>query len=367
VTPSFYRASIRAITSESIHFFTTNFTMSTKINKGILTSQKVVPVSADIVFGINTTNSVDWTEYQPIDENRIFNVNQTGHNLRVGIKFISPNRSLIEPVAYDEYGPYSSNLYVNTIDFDFVNSSGTTNDYHFKITLYDDVGLNNEIFSAYSSDSSDGFSADGSAIPAGGVSISHGNTSNILFSVPGASNITCNTYYFVKVEYIYDTAFETFSDDTSFVASCTSSFIDNIDFDFANNEAGANYYHFRIKFYQDLERTNEYLTAFSGNDRSGWFVDDAQIPEDGVLVASGETVNVVYRPTSTDFSTGSIYYLTIEAHDGTDYVFASNSYTFQVRDVQSAEYCGGYMDVPIVKNFGLMFELDNNEFVTLNI
>jgi len=367
ISPSFYRASIRAITSESVHFFTTNFTMSTKINKGIITSEKVVPVSADIVFGINTTNSVDWTEYQPVDENRIFTIGQTGHNLRVGIKFISPNRSLIEPVAYDEYGPYDSNLYVNTVDFDFTNSSGVTRDYHFKVSLYTDIDLRYEVFSAYSFDSPDGFSADSIAIPENGVEIPHGTTSNILFSVPGSANITCNTFYFVKIEYIYDTTFETFSSNTSFVASCTSSFIDNIDFDFTNNEAVENYYHFRIKFYQDIERTSEYLTVFSGNDRSGWFVNDIQIPEAGVSVPTGESVNVVYRPTSTDFNTGSIYYLTIEAHDGTDYVFASNSYTFQTRDIQSTEYCGGYADVPIVKNFGIMFELDNNEFITLNI
>jgi len=341
--------------------------MPTKINKGIITSQKVVPVSADIVFGINTTNSVDWTEYQPVDENRIFNINQTGHNLRIGIKFISPSRSLIEPVAYDEYGPYASNLYVNTIDFDFTNITGTTNDYHFRIKLYSDVDLTDEVFSAYSSDSSDGFSADSIAIPSGGVEIATGVTSNILFSVPGSANITCDTFYFVKIEYIYDTNFSTFSADYSFVASCTSSFIDNIDFDFSNDGFVINNYHFRIKFYQDRERTNEYLTVFSGNNRSGWFVRDVQIPEDGALVNPGDVVAVSYRPTPTDFSTGTIYYLTIEAHDGTDYVFASNSYTFQTRDVQSTEYCGGYADVPIVKNFGIMFELDNNEFVTLNI
>jgi hypothetical protein len=223
------------------------------------------------------------------------------------------------------------------------------------------------VFSAYSADSPNGFSADGVAIPEEGVEITSGSTSNILFSVPGTANITCDTYYFVKIESIYDTSFETFSDDDSFIAQCTSSFIDDIEFDFTNSEAAASYYHFRIKFYKDPERTDEYLTTFSGNDRSGWFVDDVPIPEEGALVASGETVSVLYRPDVTDFTTGVIYYITIEAHDGADYVLASNSYTFQVRDVQSTEYCGGYADVPIVKNFGIMFELDNNEFITLNI
>jgi len=341
--------------------------MPSRIERGIITSRKVIPVSADIVFGINITNSIDWTEYQPVDENRIFNVTQTGTNLRVGIKLISPNRSLIEPVEFDEYGPYNSNLFVNTIDFSLENNTGTTNSYHFRITLYEDAALLNPVFSAYSLDSSEGFSVNSIAIPEEGVVIGHGAAEDMLFAVPGFANIVCNTYYFVKIEYIYDSEFVVLSNDDSFIASCTASFIDTVDFNFTNNEGTSNYYHFRIKFYQDLERTSEYLTVFSGNDRSGWFVEDVQIPEDGSSVSAGESVNVVYRPTPTDFPVGTIYYLTIEAHDGGDYVFASNSYTFQVRDIQSTESCGGYEDVPIVNNFGIMVELDNNEFVTLNI
>lgn len=366
-TPSFHNATIRAITTEAIHFFTTNFALSSRINKGIITSQKIVPVAADVVFGINTTNSIDWTEYQEVDENRVFNVNQVGENLRIGIKLISPSRSVVEPTVFDEYGPYNTNLYVNTVDLDFTNNTGSTHNYHFRVTLYSDVGLTNEVYSAYSSDSSDGFNVDGEAIPSSGVSINDGETVNLLFSVPGSANITCNTYYYVKVEYIYGASFVVISNTYSFVSSCTSTFIDTIDFNFSNDDVASNYYHFRIKFYEDPERINEYKTVFSGNDRSGWFVDDVQIPEAGALIASGDTVNVVYRPTATDFSTNVIYYLTIEAHDGTEYVFASNSYTFQTRDVVSSEACGGYMDVPIVKNFGIMLELDDNEFVTLNI
>lgn len=366
-TPVFHRASIRAITSESIHFFTTNFVMPTRLNKGIITSQQVLPVAADIVFGVNTTNSVDWTEYQEVDENRVFNINQTGHNLRVGIKLISPNRTSIIPTTFDEYGPYDSLLYVNTVDFDLTNKTGTTNNYHFKVSLYKDILLQEEVFSAYSADSPDGFSVDGVAIPEGGVSISNNSTANVLFTVPGSANIECEKFYFVQIEYIYDADFILYSNDRSFVASCTSSFIDTINFDFTNDGINADYFHFRIKFYQDPERTNEYATVFSGNDRTGWMVDDYLIPEDGALVAPAQTVNVVYRPDPDDFDSASIYYLTIEAHDGEDYVFATNFYTFQTRDVQSKESCGEYEDVPIVKNFGIMFELDNNEFITLNI
>ena len=367
ITPVFTRASIRSVSSESIHFFTTNFVMPSRVEKGILTSQKIVPVSADVVFGINTTNSIDWTEYQEVDENRLFNINQSGENLRVGIKLISPSRSTISPTAFDEYGPYSSELYVNTIDFDFTNETSTTGSYHFRITLYEDVNQNLPIFTAYSANSSDGFSVDGESIPSDGALINAGETVQVLFSVPGSADITCNNYYYVKTEYIKGGSSYVLDRTHSFVASCTASFVDNVDFNFTNEDTSTNDYHFRVKFYSDSERTNLYTTQFSGNNRSGWFVDDIVIPEDGANVVPGQTVNVVYRPDADDFDSNVIYYLTIEAHDGSDYVFETNAYTFQLRDVSSTEYCGGYSDVPIVKNFGIMVELNDNEFVTLNI
>ena len=368
VTPVFRRANIRTVTSEAIHFFTTNFVMPSRLKKGILTSQKIVPVSADVVFGLNTTNSIDWTEYEEVDENRLFNINQIGENLRVGIKLISPSRSLIQPSVTPEYGPYISELFTNTIDFSVTNNTGSTNNYHFKVLLYSDVSLSNLVYSAYSMDSPEGFNVDGEQVPEDGVSIIDGNSVNVLFAVPGSANLTCNEFYYVKTQYIYDEDFIIVSDEGTFVTSCTASFVDIIDFNFTNNESISNDYHFRIKFYNNLERTSEFLTEFSGNNRSGWFVDNVQIPEDGVSVSPGESVNVVYRPDVNDFDTNKIYYLTIEAHDGSSYVFEENSYTFQLRDVQSTESCGGYFeDVPIVKNFAVMIELEDNEFVTLNL
>ena len=83
----------------------------------------------------------------------------------------------------------------------------------------------------------------------------------------------------------------------------------------------------------------------------------------------GETVNVVYRPDLDDFETATNYYLSIDAWDNNqaEYVFTNSSYTFQARDATSLVYCGGYADVPVVKNFGIMLELEDNQFVTLNL
>ena len=274
------------------------------------------------------------------------------------------------PTDFDEYGPYNTLLYVNTIDFDFINETGIAQDYHFKITLYADIDLKDTVFEGYSFNDQTGFSVDGDTIPVAGTNIDSGEQVKVLYTVPGGSNIRCNTYYFVKIETIANAPvgdFELYSDSYAFIAGCSTSFVDIIDFNFTNTENSTTDYHFRIKFYTDPERTNEFLTVFSGNDLSGWFANDVQIVEAGVSVDTKEQVNIVYRPDLTLFDSNQIYYLTIEAHDGISYVFTSNSYTFRADDIQSLEYCGGYLDVPIVKNFALMFELANNQFVTLNI
>ena len=370
ISPTLHRISIQAVTADAVHFFTTNFIMPSRVTQGIITSQKILPVSADIVFGLNTTNSIDWSDYQIIEENRLFNINQIGTDMRVGIKFLTPSIGTYSPSSFGEYGPYDSELFVNTVDFTFSNNTGSDNNYFFKITLYSDINMSEEIYQAYSYTSPDGFSADGIVLPEAGITIDDGDNVNVLFTVPGSVGITCNTYYFVKVEATYQPVteiFDTLLEGYSFVMGCSSSFIDIIDFNFKNTSTSHNDYNFRIKFYDDSERTNLFMTVFSGNNRDGWFADDVQISEDGVGVNPNQTVNIIYRPDVSDFVAQKTYYLTIDAYDGSSYVYTNSSYTFQVRDTSSEIYCGGYYDIPIVKNFGLMFELDNKEQITINL
>jgi len=375
ISPTFHNAAIKAITAEAVHFFTTNFVMTGRVHKGILTSQKLVPVSADVIYGINTTNSIDWNDYQIVDENRLFNVNQIGENVRIGIKLLSPSRDFSEAPSFDEYGPYNSDVFVNTIDFGVLNNTGSSQDYHFRITLYDDVNLENEVYSAYSFENQEGFSANAEKIDSDGISIPNNSEAVVLFTVPGSANITCNTYYFVKIEDIYDFdtegdgTFNLISNDSTYISSCSSSFVDVIDFNFTNNESISGSFDFRIRFYNNAERTSIYKTVFSQNDQSGWFADNVAFPYTGLPLVSGETSNIVYRPELEEFESGVNYYLSIDAWENgqSQYVYSNNSYTFQARDVTSLIYCGGYSDVPVVKNFGIMLELEDNQFVTLNL
>ncbi len=365
ISPSLRNVLIRLISGEAVHFFTTNFVLPSRMTKGILTSQKFVPVSADIVFGINTTNSVDWTEYQIIDENRLFDVTQFGENMRVGIRFITPDRSALLPTDFDEYGPYGTDIFINTIDFVFTNT-GPAGEFNFRITLYEDINMTIPVFEAFSSTDQDNFSADSEAFPADGKEVASNASTRILYTVPGYANINCDTYYFVKIESYDNTSFDTLSDDHSFISGCSASFVDIIDFEFRNESTTANF-HFRIQFYSNAERTNLYRTEFSGNNREGWTSNSADIPEGGVEIVNGATANISFEPDLSDFSSNTLYYITIDTYNGNVFELSSNSYTFQAHDASSLIYCGPYFDVPIVYNFGLMFEMLGNELLTLNL
>jgi len=366
ISPSLHRVTVKSVTSQAVHFFTTNFILGSKLTKGILTSQKLIPVSADIIFGVNTTDSVDFTDYHIIDENRIFNVNQIGENMRVGIRFITPARSGLQAMEFDEYGPYNTNLFINTIDFLFKNTGDVAN-YHFRIRLYNDVNLTGLVFSASSADETLGWSIDSETFPIIGKPISTNGSSRVLFTVPGAANIKCNTFYFVKIEAFDGTDFTTVLDTNSFIAGCSASFIDTIDFEFTNTFVATKNFDFRIRFYEDAERTTLFKTVFSGNDQTGWLVSNTVISQEGVQLTESESVNVLFRAVLTDFEANRLYYLTIDAFDGSNFILQSNSFTFTARDITSLIYCGAYTDVPVVKNFGLLFELENKEFLTLNL
>jgi hypothetical protein len=124
---------------------------------------------------------------------------------------------------------------------------------------------------------------------------------------------------------------------------------------------------FRIRFYNDGERTDLEHTYYSGNDTTGWTVNGSSIPASGFSIDPGEDVSVLFEPSSNSIETRTVYYLSIDSFDGAEFTNSSNSYTFMANDEDSLVYCGPYVGVPVVKNFGMMFELVNNELLKLNL
>lgn len=372
LSPSLRSVVVRSIASQATHFFTTNFVLPSRVKSGILTSTKMIPVAADIIFGIDTNNSTDFRDYQIVDENRIFTTDgrQVGSSLRVGIKLLTPSKG--ETIAQDfgEYGPYSTALFFNAIDWSYTNDATSDDTFHFRVSFFDasDFSLSSPIYQAYSGDDADGFSDDGEVFQTTGALIEAGDTSSFSFVPVGETPIKCNTYYFVKVEVRNGSGtWTTIFDNRSFIEACGTTFVDEIDFDFTN-EGLTKDYNFRIRFYDNPERTDLFLTAYSGNDQTGWtYEDGSAFSSTGVNIPGGSTFTISYAPSLSLFETGKVYYLSIDAFDGTRFVNNSNSFTFKARNVDSGIYCGPYVDVPVVKNFAIMFELEGNQFVTLKV
>ncbi|NJL70324.1 MAG: hypothetical protein HC888_01340 [Candidatus Competibacteraceae bacterium] len=364
VSPTLEQVVVRTVTAESIEFFTTNFALPSDMKQGIFVAQDLLPVEGKIVYGITTADSVNWLDYQEVDPNRLFNVEKLGSNLRVGIRLRSPSRSILLPSDFDEYGPYSTVVFVNIVDFNYTNS-GPAADHNFRVTFYEDADLTQKVYEADSGVDAENFSVDGVAMTTGGITLSTLQNASVIFSVPGTASLRCNEFYFVRVVAYTSDSETVILDDRSFVSGCSASFIDNIDFSFTNTGAAADY-HFRVRFYEDGERTMLYRTEFSGNNRTGWTVDGVPIPEVGENAGTGVSVDVSYTPDLRQFDPNKVYYLTIDAFDGSTFSLASNSYTFLASDAEELIYCGPYTNVPVVKNFGLIFSLADFKEVHLN-
>jgi len=73
-----------------------------------------------------------------------------------------------------------------------------------------------------------------------------------------------------------------------------------VSFDFVNADPsmGGNY-HFRVNFYNDVNKTKLVYSAFSLADNKRWFLDDdyfSQLSTDGIDVSVNETVSIIYDP-----------------------------------------------------------------------
>ncbi len=369
LSPSLKSVVIKSVASDSVHFFTTNFVLPSRIKSGIVTSTKLLPVAADVVFGINTNNSVSFADYQIVDENRIFTTSalQSGNNLRVGIRFITPTRFEPSDFLGDPYGPYGTNALFNAIEWNFVNPDAKENTFNFKVYFYDDVEMKDLIYLADSSNSVFGFSADGEIFSTGGERFISKQQRSFSFTPTGANPLKCSTYYYIKVEAYNSQKTLTVLDGEAFIQSCGSTFVDNINFDFNNNSESSDNYHFRIRFYNNAERTDLQYTAFSANDFNNWSVNGNDFGLDGVFLNPGKTASINYKPILSNIEPGKLYYLSIDVYDGNTFSNNSNSFTFRANDLNSNIYCGSYSDVPVVKNFSIMFELENNEFVNFKV
>lgn len=354
-SPKLYRVNVRGLTRSAVHFFTTNFILPSKMNKGIITANTVIPVAADIVVGVDTNDSTDFSTYQPIELNRLFTLgpDQTGLNLRIGIKLISPLQVVNQTTDLEEYDEYGLATYNNVIEFSYTADEDAN--YGFAVQFYTDADMTDLATTLYTGTTPSAWSVDGAEMEAEGIELQDGDTVKVIAGVKGNAAIRCNQFYYVKLLASKDNgALVEFDSGLPFVSGCHPNFVDYLEFPFVNMGATGNF-HFRAKFYSNVTRTELVQTFYSGLDQSGWTVNGANIGVSGFPVTSGNDVTVGFLAEGLD---AGVYYLAVDAFNGSEFETVSNSYYIRITDSDET-YCGEYMNVPIVKDLVAMIEIDD--------
>jgi hypothetical protein len=143
--------------------------------------------------------------------------------------------------------------------------------------------------------------------------------------------------------------------------------VDYIEFYFTNGGSSDKNFHFRIRFYEDDTLVNLYYTVESRYDQDRWLVGNTDpIPVAGYYILIGQEVLVSYFPDISVFQPNRAYYLIIDVWDGTSYTSTSSGHEFMVTSGGSS-VCDKYGYLPQVKNFAVLFEMEDNSKIMLNL
>lgn len=220
LSPTLTSVTIRNLTTQASHFFTTNFIMSSRAIKGLLTANTFIPVSADVVFGINTKNSVDFGDYQIIEPNRLFTTTQGqfGEDFRIGVKLLSPGIPQLSQTS-NPGDPYDASTFVCTVAFAYENTDVTYKNFHFRVRFYNDPFRTQLIYTFFTGNDQTGWShgAGDDTFPANGLTIGASETATISFEP--ADRIETNQRWYVTIDAWDGSSFETVLDDRSYICS----------------------------------------------------------------------------------------------------------------------------------------------------
>ena len=223
VSPSLTSVVLRNLTTQASHFFTTNFVVPSRPIKGLLTSNTFIPVSADIVFGINLQNSTDFGDYQIIEPNRLFTTaqGQFGDNFRIGARLLSPATPQISATVSLPGDPYDEGSFDCTIEFDYTNSTAYTDSFHFRVKFFNDILRTQLIHTFFSGNDQTGWShgSGDNTFPGAGISVTSGTTATIQFEP--LDKVSSTQKWFITIEAWDGSFFETIDDNNSFIcAAC---------------------------------------------------------------------------------------------------------------------------------------------------
>jgi hypothetical protein len=220
ISPSLTSVVIRNLTTQASHFFTTNFVLPSRPIKGLLTANTYIPVTADVIFGINTKDSVNFADYQIIEPNRLFTTvqGQFGKNMRIGVKLLSPAIPQISATTTSD-DPYDAGSYTCDVSFDYTNLDIVSKDLHFRVRFYNDLYRTQLIYTFFSGNDQTGWSygSGDNTFPSGGVSVGASVTQSVSFSP--IDQVASNQKWYLTIDSFDGSDFETVSNDKSYVCS----------------------------------------------------------------------------------------------------------------------------------------------------
>jgi len=101
VTPVVVNLSITYSTKLAVYFFTTKFSLrnNSDLKTGFLVADVTEPQNTEVQFGISSKNSGDWTDYDVVELDKFFSLNNL-ENIKVGIKFTSYGDNIPEVAEF---------------------------------------------------------------------------------------------------------------------------------------------------------------------------------------------------------------------------------------------------------------------------
>jgi hypothetical protein len=366
--PIMQQISIESLTNSTSQFITTTFVLPSPVKRGILSMDKLVPVSAMIVPCLDTLDRVSIADFQELPENRLFSVDgsQYGTKLRVGFKFLTPASFIDDGTSSGN----SQDIYSNTVLWNIDNSHSQIDDVvDFSVYFYDDQERTSLRASANTIDSPQYFLFDGLPFPnANGATILLGRIGSFAM-LPYAFSLVSGTTYYVDIDVIRNGVEQNLSElSRPFIKEASVSMYNIIAFEFVPSDGFAGAYDFRIRIYEDEALTQMVGSYFSLANSSGWTAgdsDDPWLPTQPPFFGTQDPTRVTFTPPSGDIEVNNRYFITIESFNGHNFSFAFVGLTF-MNIIETGFDCGDQVNVPILKGFSMMFELENGSLVKFN-
>lgn len=365
--PEIRQLSIESILSSTSQLITTVFLLPSAPKRGIISMDKLTPVSARIIPCLDTLDRTSISDFQEVRENRLFNVDSTqyGKSLRLGFKFLTPTA-----IPAGQGGGTGGAEYRNVVNWRQENETVAMENLAFRVKFFDDPERTVLRSDVLSTSQPQYFLVDGLPFnPDGIVSIPGGGAVNITM-LPYALNLVVDTTYYVSVSMINgltESPMPTL--DKSFVKDTTVSLYDKVVFSFTNSGSVTDFFDFRIRFFEDEALTVLAASYFSYAESTGW---EIKVPPSSIFepwppggspaIPGGQSREISFTPPLGSLEINKKYYLTIESFDGSQFSVAFVGLTF-MRISQSGFACGGEQNVPILKGFSFMFELEDGELV----